>query len=208
MRGERWLCHRGSAIMAAMVRAGRFRGALAATAALLLLAGCGNASLLIHHDGSGSGSGSRATGQDRPPARASDVAVVRHWATALRSGDIQGAAEVFALPSVFSNGPAETIEIRNLEQSEAVQASLPCGAEVISAFQDGRYVNVLFRLVDREGRGGGAQACGPGAGETARTDFLIRDGHIAAWVRAASRPGDPGLPKAPQNQTTAPGPNV
>jgi hypothetical protein len=189
-----------------MVRAGRIRGALAATAAVLALAGCGNASLLIgRHD---VGSRSQRIGQDGPPARASDVAVVRRWASALRSGDIHGAAEVFALPSVFSNGPAETFTIHDLAQSEAVQASLPCGAEVVSAFQDGRFVNVLFRLVDRQGRGGGARACGPGAGQTARTDFIIHDGHISAWVRAASRPGDPGVPTAPQTETTTPGPSV
>jgi hypothetical protein len=173
---------------------------LSATAAMLALAGCGNATLLTGHPGGGSSS--HPVGQDGPPAHASDVAVVRHWASALRSGDIHGAAEVFALPSVFSNGPSETLTIHTLEQSEAIQASLPCGAEVISAFQDGRYVNVLFRLVDRQGRGGGAQACGQGAGETARTDFLIHNGHITAWVRAASRPGDPGLPPAPAQQTT------
>jgi hypothetical protein len=186
--------------MALMVRVGRIRGALGAAAAMLALAGCGGPSLLLGQ--SAGSSGSHPVGQDGPPARASDVAVVRHWASALRSGDIHGAAEAFALPSVFSNGPAETVEIHTLEQSEAIQASLPCGAEVISAFQDGRYVNVLFRLVDRQGRGGGPQACGPGAGQTARTDFLIRDGHIAAWLRAASRPGDPGLPTTPQSQTT------
>jgi hypothetical protein len=199
----RWLRPGGSAIMAAMVTVGRIRVAIAMCAAALALAGCGTAALLPLH-GHG-GSSSRPVGQDGPAADPADVAVVRRWASALRNGDIRGAAEAFKLPSVFVNGPTETLEIHTLSQAEAIQASLPCGAEVISAFRDGRYVNVLFRLVDRRGRGGGAGACGSGVGQTARTDFLIRDGHIAAWLRAASRPGDPGVPTPPSPGQTSTG---
>jgi hypothetical protein len=191
---RRWLRPGGSAIMAAMVIVRRIRVGIAMCAVAFALAGCGTAALLPGHGG---GSSSRPVGQDGPAADPADVAVVRRWASALRSGDIRGAAEAFKLPSVFVNGPTETLEIHTLAQAEAIQASLPCGAEVISAFRDGRYINVLFRLVDRRGRGGGPGVCGSGAGQTARTDFLIRNGHIAAWLRAASRPGDPGVPTPP-----------
>ena len=89
-----------------------------------------------------------------------------------------------------------------------MQATLPCGAEVVSAFQDGQYINVLFRLVARQGRGGGPNACGSGVGSTARTEFVVRDGQIVAWLRAPSRPGDPGQPTQPSGGGSATGPSI
>ena len=182
-----------------MVTVGRIPRAIASCAAAISLAGCASASLLPGHGG-----GSSAAGGSRPPADPTQVAVVRRWATALRTGDIHGAAETFRLPSVFANGEPQPLEIHTLAQAEFIQTTLPCGAEVISAFRDGRLINVLFRLVDRRGRGGGAQACGSGAGQTARTEFLIRDGHIVEWLRAPSLRGDPGVPTTP-NTPTSPG---
>jgi hypothetical protein len=161
---------------------GRIRTLVALLAAGLALAGCATTSLLPGHHQSG-------TGGD-----AAQVAVVRHWAAALRAGDLRGAAGYFHLPSVFENGATGAVEIRTLAQAEAVNSTLSCGAQVVSAFREGRYINVLFRLTARAGRGGGAQACGSGVGQTARTKFLIRGGEILAWVRAPSRPGDPGAP--------------
>jgi hypothetical protein len=102
---------------------------------------------------------------------------------------------------VFNGGGGSTVEIHTLAQAEFVNSTLSCGAEVISAFRDGHYINVLFRLTPRSGRGGGARACGSGAGETARAELLIRGDRIYAWVRAPSRPGDPGSP-TPTTPTT------
>ena len=85
-------------------------------------------------------------------------------------------------------GVASVAVIHNRAQAEAANASLPCGARFISAEQRGPYVNALFRLTGRPGPGGGP--CNPGAGETARTDFLIRDGLIVQWIRAPDQPGD------------------
>jgi hypothetical protein len=101
-----------------------------------------------------------------------------------------------------------TIDTR--AEAEAANASLPCGAKVISADQRGRYVNVLFRLTNRTGPGGG---CGSGVGQTARTNFVIAGGLIQEWIRAPDEPGDnrhrsraptPTVPAAP----AAPGPQV
>ena len=84
-------------------------------------------------------------------------------------------------------------------------AALPCGAQFLSAKLEGRYVNALFRLTNRAGQGG-AGGCGSGVGETARTNFVIRDGQIIAWLRAPDEPGDNGTPKSsPPPAPTTPG---
>jgi hypothetical protein len=138
--------------------------------------------------------------------------VIRAWSNALRRGDVRGAAHYFALPSQFVNGPdasgrVPVIAIRTEGEAEAINATLPCGARFVSADRRGRYVNVLFRLTDRPGLGGG---CGAGTGELARTNFVIAGGRIVQWIRAPNDPGDnpsgasPG-PTAPSAaQSTSP----
>jgi hypothetical protein len=120
------------------------------------------------------------------------VGVIRAWTSALRRGDLRGAARYFALPSEFINGSdasgqVPVLAIRTRAEAEAVNATLPCGAVFISADQRGRYVNALFRLTERPGLGAG---CGPGVGQLARTNFVIAGGHIVRWIRAPQDPGD------------------
>jgi len=158
---------------------------------LLALSGCASTSVLPGHR---IAAPVRLVGQDGPPADPTQLAVVRHWAADLRSGNIDGAAAYFHLPSLFYNGATDTITLRSTAEAVAANSTLPCGAVVISAFRQGRFIDVLFRLTARAGRGGGAQACGSGIGQTARTRFLIHDGHILEWLRAPSLPGDPGVP--------------
>jgi hypothetical protein len=134
------------------------------------------------------------------PAAAA-VAVIRAWSDALRRGDVRGAARYFAVPSVMINGTdsagsALVIAIDTRTEARAANASLPCGAKLISADQRGRYVNALFRLTSRPGPGG--SACGTGAGQTARTNFLIVGGLIVEWIRAPDDPGDNGGSTAPE----------
>jgi hypothetical protein len=143
----------------------------------------------------------------RPDASA--VALIRAWSDALRRGDVRGAAGYFALPSVMINGTdaggqALVITIGTRVQAEAANATLPCGARLISADQRGRYVNALFRLTGRPGLGG--TDCGGGTGQTARTNFVIAHGLIVEWIRAPDDPGDNGgTPPAPApEQPSAP----
>ena len=142
-----------------------------------------------------------------PPA-AGEVGLIRGWSDALRRGDVRSAAGYFALPSLMingtdANGAAIVLTIGTRPQAEAANASLPCGARFISADQRGRYVNALFRLTGRPGPGG--SDCGTGAGQTARTNFVIARGRIVEWIRAPDDPGDNGTPRAPA-PTPAPGP--
>lgn len=140
----------------------------------------------------------------RPAAAA--VAVIRAWSDALRRGDVGGAARYFAVPSVMingtdSSGAALVIAIASPADARAANASLPCGARLISADQRGRYVNALFRLTGRPGPGG--SNCASGAGQTARTNFVIVHGLILEWIRAPDDPGDNRGSPAP---APAPGP--
>jgi hypothetical protein len=181
------------------------RAWLAAVLPLALLAGCGSTSLLARTSSHptaarepslpGIGSTIPTPGPTgiRPAARA--VEVIRAWSDALRRGNVRAAARYFALPSVMINGidasgQALVIAIDSRAEAAAANASLPCGARFISADQRGRYVNALFRLTPRPGPGG--SDCGTGAGQTARTNFVIAHGLIVAWIRAPDDPGDNG----------------
>lgn len=135
------------------------------------------------------------------PAAAGTVKVIRAWADALRHGDVRAAAGYFALPSVMINGTdaagtALEITIGTQADALAANATLPCGAQLVSADQRGRYVNALFRLTGRPGLGG--SDCQGGVGTTARTNFVIADGRIVEWLRAPDDPGDNGTPQTPQ----------
>jgi hypothetical protein len=132
-------------------------------------------------------------------ASASAVRVIRAWSYALRQGNVQGAARLFALPSEMINdggtsGPVSVIKIHTIVQAEAANAALPCGATFLSADMRGRYVNALFELTGRPGPGG--SDCGSGAGLTARTNFVIDGGRIVRWIRAPDDPGDNSGPAA------------
>jgi hypothetical protein len=166
------------------------------------VAGCGSAGLTATPAAQrGPGVQSPAPGgpSGRPPiqarrADAATVSVIQGWSDTLRRGDVRGAARYFAVPSLMINGRSPDGEpyvtaIRNFDQAVTANASLPCGAQLISAVRYGHYVNALFRLTDRQGQGGG---CGPGAGSTARTNFLIKHGRIVEWIRAPNRPGENG----------------
>ncbi len=130
------------------------------------------------------------------PASRESVRVIRAWSSALRAGRVRIAASLFSLPSELINGfdaggAVGLIRISTPAQAAAANEALPCGASFVSADQRGRYVNALFRLTGRSGPGGDS-TCNAGAGQTARTNFLIVDGRIVEWIRAPDDPGDSG----------------
>ena len=120
------------------------------------------------------------------------VKVIDEWAKTLSSGDIHGAAEFFAVPSVATNGP--TFEIESPEDARAFNAALPCGATLIEAHPRGEFVVAVFRLTERPGPG----TCGRGVGQKAATAFVISSvGKITEWHRVASEGDIPRGPTAP-----------
>jgi hypothetical protein len=125
-----------------------------------------------------------------PPGHDS-VAVIDEWVRALSEGDVEEAAQLFALPSVVQNG-TPPINLDTRAEAIAFNRSLPCGAELVGARRHGRFIAATFRLIERPGPG----ECGSGVGGLARTAFLIRDGEIVEWRR---------LPDArPEDETSAP----
>lgn len=117
-----------------------------------------------------------------------DVAVIDDWAGALREGDVDAAAEFFAIPSVAENGA--TLQIDSIEKAQLFNASLPCGAELIRATPEGELTVATFRLTERPGPG----FCGNGVGAEARTAFRIEDSKIVEWRRVAAEGDDDAAP--------------
>jgi len=147
------------------------------TLALLALSACG---------GSGSDSTSTDGSNATTPGNAdpADVEVIDGWVTALRHGDVDAAAEYFAIPSVAENGPI-LVRIRSIEDARRFNESLPCGARLIRADSTGEFTTATFRLTERKGA---SVSCGSGVGNRARTLFLLRDGKIVHWIRATDPP--------------------
>jgi hypothetical protein len=183
-----------------MTTARRAACAVILTAVALVLAACGS-NVFPLRGGAGSASATTAPAPVQSAGLRSSVAVIKSWSAALRRGDVRAAARYFQIPSVFYDGPGAALAIRSFAQAEAANAALPCGARLISASRSGRYVNALFGLTGRPGPGG--SSCTSGTGQTARTDFLIRNGRIVQWLRAPDQPGDNGSPPAPRAPSTA-----
>jgi hypothetical protein len=153
-----------------------------------LLVGIGIAIALVGCGGGGSSSGGSAEGiaGDAHPA---DVRVIDGWVTALRHGEVAAAADYFAIPSVAENGPV-LLHIKSLRDARRFNQSLPCGARLVRAESTGEFTTATFHLTERPGPG----ACGAGAGETAKTSFVIRDGKIAQWRRVGAGAGGQPAP--------------
>jgi hypothetical protein len=145
------------------------RALLTALAATLFLAACGG-----DDDDTGG------------PAGHESVQVIEGWVDTLASGDVEGAADYFALPSVVENG-TPPITLHTHADAVTFNRSLPCGAKLIRARPAGRLIDATFRLTERPGGD-----CGSGTGLKARTAFLIRDGKIELWRRLPNRPRAPG----------------
>ena len=148
----------------------RVRPILLATLAAALLASCGGGDDPEPADGKSEGHES--------------VAVIEGWTEALSEGDVAGAAEFFAIPSVAQNGTTP-LTLCTRDDITAFNRSLPCGAELVRARPAGRIIAATFRLTERPGG-----SCGSGSGELARTAFVIEDGKIVQWRRLPDPPGD------------------
>ena len=110
-------------------------------------------------------------------ANPADIEVIDAWVKVLREGDVDAAAEFFAIPSVAENGP--TLRITSRAQARLFNESLPCGAVLVAAETQGAFTTATFRLTERPGPG----VCGDGVGGEAQTAFVIEDGEIVEWRR-------------------------
>jgi hypothetical protein len=147
---------------------------------LIALAACGGG------DDDGENNGSAPPPTDIPgDANPTDVTVIKEWSDTLRAGDVDGAAEFFALPSVAENGPL--LRIRTHDDARLFNASLPCGAILVRAETQGDFSTATFELTERPGPG----TCGTGTGEHAQTSFVIEDGKITQWRRVGIGDAEP-----------------
>jgi hypothetical protein len=128
-----------------------------------------------------------APGPDVAGADPEDVEVIDAWASALAGGDVEAAAEFFALPSIAENGLTARIATR--EDARQFNASLPCGGELVAAETQGDFTTATFELTERPGPG----RCGEGTGNEAQTAFVIEGGEIVEWRRV----GLPELEETP-----------
>jgi hypothetical protein len=155
-----------------------------AALSVLALAGCGSGGPEGTSETVAAESRGTAPNADIGDADPADVEVIAAWIAALTEGDVDAAADYFAIPSIAQNGPVQ-VRINDHADAVAFNESLPCGAEVVAAESTGEKTIVTFELSERPGGG-----CGPGAGGTARTSFVIENGKIVEWWRL----GDPPQP--------------
>ena len=157
----------------------------------LQIAGCGGGGGGRSNGGTASTGNRGAAPKVAGDADPGDVRVIDAWVTALRRGNVDAAARYFAIPSVAENGVL--VRIRSLDDARLFNQSLPCGARLIRAETAGDFTTATFRLTERPGPG----TCGPGAGSTAKTSFVIHDAKIVEWRRVGLGPGQGGGQGAP-----------
>ena len=148
---------------------GRTLLATLAALALVVLPGCG---------GSSSDETTTTAPEVTCDADPADIEVIRGWVDALRGGDVEAAADFFAIPSRAENGPVR-LELDSRADVVHFNESLPCGAQLVRAEDSGDFTTATFRLTERPGPG----ICGPGTGDLAETAFVIEDGKIVEWHR-------------------------
>jgi hypothetical protein len=155
-------------------------GARTGLAALVALAGCGGGQA----DSPPAARTPAATSTPSPspsptPAPSGPTAerrTIDRWAKAVARADFEGAAALFALPAEISQS-AEPVRLRTRAELELFNATLPCGAKLLDARREDRYVVATFRLTDRVG----SRCDGPGG--KARVAFAFRGGRISEWRR-------------------------
>ncbi|HKP91843.1 MAG TPA: hypothetical protein VJT75_17885 [Thermoleophilaceae bacterium] len=127
------------------------------------------------------------------PAEHRDAAVIRRWSDTLRSGDVAGAARLFAVPATVANGGAP----QRLTTRAAIRGfneSLPCGARLLRTRHRSGYTVATFRLTRRRGA-----ECGRGVGAIAATAFVVHRGRIREWLRV---PAGGGRRPPPETSTS------
>lgn len=103
--------------------------------------------------------------------------VIDTWLRALRTGHLQQAARLFAIPSTFQNA-TPVIHLRTARQVRAVLDGFPCGAVATHYAASGSYTLVRFTLTERVGGD-----CHGAAGHTTGGAIRVAHGRIVAWYR-------------------------
>ena len=122
--------------------------------------------------------------------------VLDGWATAVRHRQLAKATSYFALPTIVSQPTTGPVEIRTKAIAERFNDSFPCGAKLVGARADGRYIVGTFQLVQVPGR----TCTTPKA--LVKVGFVFGDrkrpNRFTEWWRVAETPGaEPGPSERP-----------
>ena len=107
--------------------------------------------------------------------------VVREWSTRLNANDNAGAAHLFTLPAVMTQGPY-AYRLRTYQQLALWHDGLPCAGKVTRIIVKGRFATAVFALGHRNGH-----TCDAPGGEAAAR-FEIVGGKIRSWTQVAVPP--------------------
>ena len=107
--------------------------------------------------------------------------VVRAWSTRLNANDNAGAARLFALPALLTQGPY-AYRLKTYKQLTLWHDGLPCGGTVTRIIVKGRFATAVFTLGKRK-----RHTCdAPGGDAAAR--FEIVGGKIRSWTQVEVPP--------------------
>ena len=107
--------------------------------------------------------------------------VVRAWARAVKAGDNQRAASLFASDAVVIQGSLSRT-FHTHQQALEWNASLPCSGTIVALARRGSAVTATFRLGDRRN-----SRCGDPPGAEATAVFVVESGKIVLWVQTDSQ---------------------
>jgi len=109
------------------------------------------------------------------------AAVVDAWTKALDGGDDAAAAKLFAKDAIVVQA-GRRLTLAGQAEALSFNASLPCGATVVSEQTAGSEVTATFTLTSRPGH-----RC-DGTGQSAVTVFEVSGGKITLWHELPSNP--------------------
>ena len=69
--------------------------------------------------------------------------VLVRWAEAVRRGDAEAAAAFFSLPAIVYQPSFGAVELRDPKVARAFTGALPCGARLVGARPQGRYLSLI-----------------------------------------------------------------
>ena len=107
--------------------------------------------------------------------------VVRQWSSRLNANDNAGAAHLFALPALMTQGPY-AYRLESYRQLTLWHDGLPCGGTVTRIIVKGRFATAVFALAQRPGHSCDAP------GSKAAAKFEIVRGKIRTWTQVEVPP--------------------
>ena len=107
--------------------------------------------------------------------------VVKQWSARLNKNDNAGAAHLFSLPALMTQGPY-AYRLESYQQLTLWHSGLPCGGTITRVIVKGRFATAVFALKNRP-----AHSC-DAPGSKAAAKFEIVGGKIRSWTQVEVPP--------------------